>query len=1037
MDLLVHSKIRERFKHSETSYGKSLYYQDSILYIKIEQVDSNNYQFTALYDIYDEHEVKFKYDNSNKDIYDTYCCYWSNYNDREVCGHIYATLLHLKDVIVEKIPTTIYFERYKKIQERIKLRNRFASASVINFLKQNDPILLPTTDKLSIDANISINEYAISVDFKIGDNKKYVIKNVSNFLDDLRLENDIEFGKNLTAKLKEDSFDDNSKEIIKFMEFSCLKSNDEITRFINVSPYNIDEFYKCFANMDEYKDYFAIDEEKFPLIFDLVENGYVISGTDSDLVNNNFYYVNNNKLYCKENKKNNFIQKYLEIIRSVIIVEEHIPDLYYHFIQENISYLDIKGYDFSNFERIENIEVFGDVDDNDYICFELTALTNNGNRIDENSKITNSSYEKIKALLNNYAYKHENNNYIYNKNDEKVYRFINYGLENIKEYANVYISEKLKMLNKQKKYHITIQVGVNVANLGLDLEINSDDLPENEISDILKAYRRKKRYYRLKSGDLINLYSDDLANLDEFLDDMNINLNQIKKGKVSTNLYRSLALNNEINEYENINFEKKPSYENLLTAFNNTKALKIKEKYQNILREYQIEGINWINTLANYHFNGILADDMGLGKTLQIIAYLDSLEIDKPSLVICPSSLILNWHDEILKFAPDMQHKLIIGNANNRKEQIETINNEDKIVITSYDYMRKDYIYYENIDFYYIILDEAQYIKNQKTKNSISVKSLKSEHRLALTGTPIENNIAELWSIFDFLMNDYLYNYNYFKTHYENPIAKNNDSKITNKLKTMVSPFILKKIKKDVLKELPEKIEQVINVEFSENEHKLYNALFTKFKYQINNGEVDKFMILSLLTKLRQICIEPRLLYDNIYEMSSKMQVALDIIENYQANHKKLLLFSSFTSVFDLFFKELNKRNIKYLCLTGSTPKEKRKELVDKFQNSDEDTLFMISLKAGGTGLNLTAAEAVIHFDPWWNTSAQNQATDRIYRIGQLNNVIEYKLIMKDSIEEKILNIQNKKKELIDALVENNQSNLSKMSIEELLSLFE
>ena len=1037
MDLLINDKIKKKFKYNETSYGKNLYNQNIILFIQISEISPHNYQFIAQFDTYDDHYVMFKYDNLNKNIYDTDCCYWSNYSDSGLCGHIYAVLLHLKDVVITSIPTTIYFERYKIIKERIKLQNRFSSMNVINFLKENDPILLPTTDKLSIDAIISIKKYAIDVEFKVGDNKKYVIKNVTNFLNDLHLENDIEFGKNLTAKLKEDSFDDNSKKIIKFMEFSCLRHNEEVTRYIDVSSYNIDEFYKCFANIDEYKDKFEIDEEKFPLNFELEEFGYSITGSDSDLVNNNFYYVKDNKLYCKENKKNNFIQKYLEIIRSEVIIEEHIPDLYYHFIQENMAYLDIQGYDFSNFERIENIEVFGDVDDNDNIYFELTALTNKGNRIDENSNITNSSYEKIKSLLKNYAYKHENNNYIFNKNDEKAYRFINYGLDNIKEYANVYVSEKLKMFNKQKKYHINIQVGVNVANLGLNLEISSDDLPENEISDILKAYRRKKRYYRLKSGELINLNSDDLANLDEFLDDMNINLNQIKKGKINTNLYRSLALNNEIDEYKNINFEKKPSYENLLESFNNSKPLKIKEKYLNILREYQVEGINWLNTLANYHFNGILADDMGLGKTLQIIAYLDSLKVDKPSLVICPSSLILNWHDEILKFAPDMQHKLIIGNANNRKEQIETINNEDKIVITSYDYMRKDYIYYDNIDFSYIILDEAQYIKNQKTKNSISVKSLKSEHRLALTGTPIENNIAELWSIFDFLMNDYLFNYNYFKTHYETPIAKNNEPKITNKLKAMVSPFILRRIKKDVLKELPEKIEQVINVEFSENENKLYNALFTKFKYQINNGEVDKFMILSLLTKLRQICIEPRLLYDNIYEMSSKMQVALDIIENYQANNKKLLLFSSFTSVFDLFIKELNKRNIKYLCLTGSTPKEKRKELVDKFQNSDEDTLFMISLKAGGTGLNLTAAEAVIHFDPWWNTSAQNQATDRIYRIGQLNNVIEYKLIMKDSIEEKILNIQNKKKELIDALVENNQANLSKMSIEELLSLFE
>ena len=361
------------------------------------------------------------------------------------------------------------------------------------------------------------------------------------------------------------------------------------------------------------------------------------------------------------------------------------------------------------------------------------------------------------------------------------------------------------------------------------------------------------------------------------------------------------------------------------------------------------------------------------------------------------------------------------------------------MLITTYDYMRRDANLYDGYQFENIILDEAQYIKNPKTKNAITVKSLKAKHRFALTGTPIENSLAELWSIFDFLMPEYLYSYHYFKTNYETPIVKNHDENKQQELKKLITPFILRRNKKDVLTELPEKIEKTLSIEFNEEENKLYLAnliqVNKKLQEQLNYDNVDRIAILAMLTRLRQICCEPRIIYDNISNISSKLSGCLDLIRNFLGNNQKVLLFSSFTSVLDLIAKELEKESITYYQLTGDTKKEERHRLVNQFQN-DDTTVFLISLKAGGTGLNLTAAEAVIHFDPWWNMSAQNQATDRAYRIGQENVVTVYKLVMKDSVEEKILELQNKKKNLADSFVENNEGSITTMSTNDIIELF-
>ena len=362
------------------------------------------------------------------------------------------------------------------------------------------------------------------------------------------------------------------------------------------------------------------------------------------------------------------------------------------------------------------------------------------------------------------------------------------------------------------------------------------------------------------------------------------------------------------------------------------------------------------------------------------------------------------------------------------------------IVITSYDFIRRDSSFYENKEFYYVILDEAQYIKNQTTRNAHSVKELTGVHKLALSGTPIENSLAELWSLFDFLMPGYLYPYAYFKTHFETPIVRFQDEGAITSLKKLVSPFILRRIKKEVLKELPDKIESSLLMEFNEEEEKIYTAnlalMNQELAKEIGTEEYfDKMRILAMMTKLRQLCADPRLVYTNIENPSTKINGCMDLIKTAYEAKKPLLLFSSFTSVLALLEEELDKEGIKYLKLTGETPKNLRHQMVEEFQTG-AIPVFLISLKAGGTGLNLTAAEIVIHFDPWWNQSAQNQATDRAYRFGQTNNVQVYKLIMKNSIEEKILKLQELKHELASAFVEQSEVSIASMSREDILNLF-
>ena len=439
---------------------------------------------------------------------------------------------------------------------------------------------------------------------------------------------------------------------------------------------------------------------------------------------------------------------------------------------------------------------------------------------------------------------------------------------------------------------------------------------------------------------------------------------------------------------------------------------------------------------------------MGLGKTLQmlavILAYVENAQKPKASIVVCPSSLTLNWLNEACKFAPSLKAMVIHGNAQERKEQIHNIDNYN-LVITSYDLLKRDLDEYIELDynFQYIIADEAQYIKNNNTQNAKAIKEIHAKTRYALTGTPIENSLSELWSIFDFIMPGYLFRYKKFKDLYEVPIAKDNNEESMARLKMLIEPFVLRRIKKDVLTELPDKTITVLNNEMQGEQLKIYASYMAQARQEakdeiIQNGfEKSQIKILALLMRLRQICCHPSLFLQDYTGESSKLTQCIEVMKDaVQAGHK-ILLFSGYTSMFEIIEKELKKEGIEYFKLTGQTKVGDRIRLVDEFNQNENIKVFLISLKAGGTGLNLVGADMVIHYDPWWNLSAENQATDRTYRIGQKKNVQVYKLITKNSIEEKIYELQQRKAELADNMLSTQQTFISKLSKDDIMALFE
>ena len=582
--------------------------------------------------------------------------------------------------------------------------------------------------------------------------------------------------------------------------------------------------------------------------------------------------------------------------------------------------------------------------------------------------------------------------------EDEIYRMLEEGVPALLAEGEVYLTDAFRSLQAAPP---RITVGVSVHGSVLDLEVDTGEFPVAELKDLLRSLHQKKRYHRLRDGRLLRL-DDSLEGLDELNDD---------------------------------------AFRRISRSFHAVKDSEYTppESLHNVLRKYQRDGYRWLRTLDGYGMGGILADDMGLGKTVQVLSYLLAMKESGqrlPSLIVCPASLVLNWQEECQKFTPQLSCVAVDGDAAHRAELAKQWANAD-LVVTSYDLMRRDEELYSGQQFYTCILDEAQAIKNHTTQKYKAVCGVNSKVRFALTGTPVENRLGELWSIFSFLMPGYLPPYKTFCARFEKPIVQEDDKDALRRLNQLTGPFILRRMKSEVLKELPPKTENLHRIELDEQQRKLYLAAVVDAREKLRAAKPeDKMAVFAVLMRLREICCDPRLVADNWDGGSAKLEACMELVTAAVEGGHRILLFSQFTSMLELLAKRLDEAGVSHFTLQGSTPKPVRAELVRRF-NSGEADVFLISLRAGGTGLNLTAADIVIHYDPWWNVAAQNQATDRAYRIGQRNPVQVYKLIAQDTIEEKIVELQQAKQDLAETVTGSADGAILSMKPEELLQLLQ
>ncbi|MEJ5920914.1 SNF2-related protein [Bifidobacterium thermophilum] len=624
--------------------------------------------------------------------------------------------------------------------------------------------------------------------------------------------------------------------------------------------------------------------------------------------------------------------------------------------------------------------------------------------------------------------------------DKAIYRLLTEGLPVLRGLGAVFSTPAFDGLTSMPSP--TIKIGLSMRSDLVEISPIADEVDPSEVPLLLQSYHQRKRFHRLRDGRFVDLAAMDTSRIDTIAGDLGIGKDAFDDGAVDVPAFQAFYLDGQVDdEDKDDGFYR--YVENLKVI--DSGRYRVPDSLRSVLRPYQAEGFRWLNAVCDKGFGGILADEMGLGKTVQMLAMLlsrlDESRKNGPNLIVCPASLVYNWVAEAEKFTPELHVAALAGSKDERRAILASARDYD-LLVTSYDLLRRDIDDYRDINFTCMALDEAQYVKNHATKSSQAVRSIQAKHRFALTGTPIENRLSELWSIFDFLMPGMLGSYKHFRGRFEMPILSG-DAIAQRRLQVFVGPFILRRLKKDVLGDLPDKIENVITVQLEGEQRKLYAALEQRLRASINrdtnfDSGAEKIKVLAQLTRLRQICCDPRLVYENAGKKSAKLDAIEELVESCRDAGRKMLIFSQFTSYLHLIGKRLHKNGIDYDVITGGTPKKKRLELVNQF-NKDDTPVFLISLKAGNTGLNLTGACVVVHADPWWNAAAQNQATDRAHRIGQTQDVNVYQIVAKDTIEERIINLQRTKSDLAAKFVDDASttggSAISRLTKDDLLAL--
>lgn len=1053
-DLINKTNIRAYVNTTDIVKGKA--YDKEKITFKDSKETKGTYSTLKVFNFEVDSETKPTYYDvsivieNNKEIVKTICdC--KEYRNFQSCKHIGAVFVNYYETLFKCSIINVH-----KITEDIL--NKFMPDENTLIKKELQvELIINVTEKESYYYYYVRTYTDFNIKIMIGEDKLYTLGNHATAFKVAyeNQEGEVYFGKNFTYIPEKYYLSSNSKTIIESYldvcegsynrnifakDFKTFLNKIKNTNFIinNYKIEGIKEGFPISSNLIK-------NNESYELDFDL-ENIEVLIKNDYEyiLYKGNLYHLRKleqeliddlmenklDKLIISKEKVDAFTKGLLKIVRKNLKIDASVTDIT---LPKEIStklYFDLR----SSYILVDALFKYDEKEVN-YFDKSNTILRD----IDYETKVINDILK--------YGFEIDNNKIIL-KDIEKEVEFLENGLENLATKYEIFTTEKFKGINIKKKTSVTSMFGIGQDNI-LSYTFSLGDINSNELVNIFEEIKNKKKYYRLKNGDILNLEDESLKELSDLKDDLELSDAEIIAGHGAILKYRAIYLDSLKNTKYNI-IKTDNLFDNFIDKFYKFKNINLtltKDELK-ILRDYQVTGVKWLYTLAKTGFGGILADEMGLGKTIQVIYYIKQMLKDNENnkfLIVVPTSLAYNWDHEFDSFGSNIKRKICVGNKDKRTKILSDLN-DTNVIITTYGLLREDEELYNNLNFNTMVIDEAQNIKNNMAGITKVVKKINAETKFALTGTPLENSILELWSIFDFIMPGYLASLTKFQSKYKIKDFDEDSEILIKGLSKQINPFILRRKKQDVVKELPDKLINDIYIELKDEQKKLYVAEFERVKEEmekiIETEGMNKarFLILQLLTKLRQICIDPSIVYDNYKDGSNKLEQLESIVNEYIKNNHKILIFSSFKTALNIVKEKLNKAKIKTYMIDGSVPAKDRIEMVDNFNNNDDVKVFLIMLKSGGTGLNLATADVVIHLDLWWNPQAENQATDRAHRIGQKNTVEVIHLITKGTIEEKILELQNKKRILSDKLIDgeirdkNILSELTKEDIKNLLS---
>ncbi|EHK2355135.1 SNF2 helicase associated domain-containing protein [Clostridium perfringens] len=1065
LDIFMKNLVRQTSSFTREQ-GKKLIQEAYVKDVKGKSID-------GIYHIYGsvlnddknwDYNTHIKINMKNSDIMGTNCS----------CETFKENSKHIKNYVCKHISATndVFYSLAKKKMQKNKLKSNNKPKLV---KEKNEEHKGKEKRFLSLDINIKhmVKEgiTLFNCEFRIGAGNLNLILDLKDFLYKNSLKKPLKFNDGFTYNPLKDEFLDEDKRVLQFV----ASHKDMISgRYLRLKQNNLKDFLKLIDekkkinfNFNSINYEVKVKKENVPVALTLKEGkeGFVLSHHKKfPVLLNNLgdvmffdrnlylprkrqleYYIPIHKLFLKNNtitykKSLENLRSLLEELKNIsknIVLDENIRVFKEKLMKTTFNLYKNKGKIYCNVKI-------------DYCGYIIDLIRDEK----DNSFLRDLKSEKyIEFQLERFKFIKREEDFCFIGSEEEIYELFSKGIKRLRELGEVLLSEELKAFKVLDLSLISSELK-ELSNF-YKLKFDFGDFELRELRESIEAMKKGDRFYRTKKV-YLDLEDPGIVNFLNLLEDLG--LENIKDNEVYIDKSKVLYIQEKLKD-RNLSFIKGGNVlqEIVGKLLNKEFKRKLVPKALNVeLRPYQKDGFKWINEITDLGFGGVLADDMGLGKTLQIIAFLLSQKKSK-SIVVVPTSVIYNWMDEFEKFAPSIRVGLVHGSKSKRDKvlrdfkrglgiKIEEENLKEKsyekydVLLTTYGTLKNDEKAYENLSFDYCIIDEAQNIKNPAAQATLSVKNIKSRCNIALTGTPIENNLMELWSIFDFVMPGYLFTKERFRERF---IL---DESNLSELKSLITPFILRRLKEDVLSELPEKLEKKYLVEMKGKQKQLYSFYVKAIKNQLNENKSseksgrDKINLFAYLTKLREICLDPSLVVADYTGGSSKLTVVKEIVKDASESGKKILLFSQFTSVLQKIEDDFKKEDISYLYLDGGTSAKDRVERVKKFNEDSNIKVFLISLKAGGVGLNLTSASVVIHFDPWWNPAVEDQATDRAHRFGQENKVEVIKLVAKDTIEEKIVLMQEDKRELIQSLMDGKTMDgkgLKRLTEEEISKLFE